>query len=121
MDFSNRNLWTRSAALAFAAIAATGCAPKARDDRPAVVDSLIARLEAAPKANPPASIWRYRYKGALVYYVPPSCCDIPSELYDQAGNVICSPDGGLTGKGDGRCPDFFAARTDEVAVWKDPR
>jgi hypothetical protein len=56
-----------------------------------------------------------------VYYVPSKCCDVPSVLYDSAGAVVCSPDGGITGKGDGRCTDFFDARRDEVVVWRDPR
>jgi hypothetical protein len=85
------------------------------------VDSLIAALEAAPKKDPPATVWRYSYKGDLVFYVPPSCCDVPSELYDTAGTLLCAPDGGFTGKGDGRCPDFFATRTNGKRLWSDPR
>jgi hypothetical protein len=82
---------------------------------------LIESHESAPPANPPASIWRYRYKDRVVFYVPPSCCDLPSELYDIEGNLICGPDGGLTGKGDGKCPDFFEQRQEELRVWGDPR
>lgn len=97
------------------------CASTRRDERPAAIADLISRLEAEPKKNPPATVWRYRYNGALVWYVPPSCCDVPSELYDSAGRVICAPDGGLTGSGDGRCADFFEARTEGVEVWTDRR
>src|SRR5688500_14103807 len=104
-----------------------GCAspssssPQPPAPEPAFVARLIATYEAEPVANPPRSIWRYDYRGSAVYYVPPVCCDVPSALYDTTGTAICSPDGGLTGRGDGRCPDFFERRTGEALVWRDPR
>ena len=64
-----------------------------------------------PVANPPASVTRYDYKGNTVYFVPQRCCDIFSDLYDAEGNIIGHPDGGITGQGDGRVPDFFQERT----------
>jgi hypothetical protein len=85
------------------------------------VDALIARFEAEPVANPPHRILSYRYREQTVYYVPPSCCDQPSTLYDQIGEVLCSPDGGMTGRGDGRCEDFSRLRSDEALVWADSR
>lgn len=107
--------------LAVLSITSAACGPVAREERPRVADSLIAVLEAAPKKDPPATVWSYTYKGGLVLYVPPSCCDVPSELYDTAGTLLCSPDGGFTGKGDGRCPDFFATRTSGKRLWADSR
>jgi hypothetical protein len=98
-----------------------GCAATGREDLPAFVVKLIEQHEAAPKSNPPGSIWRYDYQGRVVYYVPPVCCDVPSKLYDSDGNVICSPDGGLTGAGDGKCPDFFERRAKGLQVWRDNR
>ena len=71
--------------------------------------------------NPPAKIYSYRYKGETVYYIPQRCCDIMSILYDKNCNIICSPDGGISGKGDGQCPDFFTSRTDEKLLWEDNR
>jgi hypothetical protein len=75
----------------------------------------------SPAANPPASITRYEYQGHVVYYVPPRCCDVASTLYDEKGAVICQPDGGFTGRGNNKCPDFFDARSKAQLVWKDPR
>src|SRR5688572_6027645 len=72
-------------------------------DTPAWLTTLIAQLESQPVANPPASIAQYEYKGQTVYYLPPRCCDVPSTLYSATGAVICAPDGGMTGNGDGRC------------------
>ena len=83
--------------------------------------ALIHRLENEPVANPPTSLVQYGYKGQVVYYVPPRCCDIFGDLYDASGNIIGHPDGGITGQGDGRVPDFLAERENERIVWKDER
>ena len=102
-------------------IVLSGCAPSARTENPAWVDELIRKFQSEPAGNPPQSIWRYDYNGQTVYYVPPQCCDQFSALYDASGKEICAPDGGLTGRGDGRCPDFFAKRSGEKLVWQDTR
>ncbi len=83
--------------------------------------NLVRKLEKEPVANPPASLVQYGYKGQVVYYVPPRCCDIFSDLYDSDGNIIGHPDGGITGQGDGRVPDFLTERENERIVWKDQR
>ncbi len=88
---------------------------------PPWLDSLIARLESEPVANPPAYIARYRYRGRTVYYLPGRCCDVWSVLFEATGSVLCHPDGGISGGGDHRCTDFFAARTDERIIWRDSR
>ena len=82
---------------------------------------LIQQLESQPVANPPAFIARYEYRDGVVYYILPRCCDIPSNLYNAAGTIVCHPDGGFSGAGDGRCADFFTARSNEKVLWRDPR
>lgn len=82
---------------------------------------LVRKLEKAPVANPPASLVQYGYKGRVVYYVPPRCCDIFSDLYDANGKVIGHPDGGITGQGDGRVTDFLKERENDRIAWKDQR
>jgi hypothetical protein len=114
-----RNAW--QAGIAVLSFAVGGGATAAGVDWPPFVDGLIAQQQAGPKKNPPGRIWHYRYQGQAVFYVPPSCCDVPGELYSADGTRLCSPDGGMTGGGDGKCPDFFDARSDEVLVWADPR
>ncbi len=81
----------------------------------------IETFKSKPVGNPPAEIWKYDYKGKLVYYFIPQCCDMMSELVDENGEKICSPDGGITGRGDGKCTDFFEMRKNEELVWKDTR
>ncbi|WP_018478502.1 DUF6970 domain-containing protein [Pontibacter roseus] len=85
------------------------------------MEDKIRELKAKDVRNPPAAVWQYEYDGQTVYYIPPYCCDVPSQLYDSNCNLICSPDGGFTGRGDGKCNDFFEKRTNERLVWKDAR
>lgn len=83
---------------------------------------VIASLECEPKGFAPAEVWRYTYKGQVVYFIPVhDCCDYFSELYDEAGKLVCYPDGGIGGGGDGQCPDFLTERTDATLIWQDPR
>lgn len=91
------------------------------DDVPAWVAGLIRQMEAEPVADPPALVARYEYRGGRVYYVPPRCCDVYGTLYDASGTVLCHPDGGFAGNGDGRCPDFFEERRSEKIIWRDRR
>jgi hypothetical protein len=88
---------------------------------PEWLSELIATMKAEPVRNPPGKVVRYEYQGQTVYYLAAECCDQLSTLYDADGNVICSPDGGIGGKGDGRCTDFLDARQGGDVVWEDPR
>ena len=99
----------------------SGCLQASSPGNPAWVDKLIEQFENDPVANPPLSIWRYDYNGQAVYFVPAHCCDIFSVVYDESGNTLCAPDGGITGREDGKCPDFFSARTNEQLIWQDDR
>jgi hypothetical protein len=99
-----------------------GCAAApTQTGNPEWVDQLIEAFQNEPVGNPPQSIWRYEYNGQVVYYVPAQCCDMFSSLYDADGNVICAPNGGIAGTGDGRCPDFNSQRSQETLIWEDPR
>ncbi|MBD2718202.1 hypothetical protein H6G99_04470 [Synechococcus sp. FACHB-909] len=82
---------------------------------------LIGQLKAQPPGNPPQTVWRYRYRGQVVYYLPPQCCDQMSTLFDAEGRVIAAPDGGLTGRGDGRAGDFHERRREGLLLWRDLR
>ena len=117
------SLWQRSYLLILGLVLAA-CATQPlnppNDDQP-WLKSVIASIEQEPVWNPPARITRYMYKGTSVFYLAPHCCDIRSKLYDANGTVLCEPDGGITGKGDGKCDDFMATRTEEHLVWRDPR
>jgi hypothetical protein len=105
--------------LPHAQVAAPGQAPQVKP--PEWLTALIKTIESEAVSNPPSRIIEFQYRGQTVYYRPPRCCDIPGELYDAKGAVMCSPDGGFTGRGDGKCADFFDKRTDEKIVWTDKR
>jgi hypothetical protein len=106
-------------------VLAAGCMsstePTEEPTAPPWVLKLIAEFLLQPVGNPPQSIWQYEFSGKTVYYVPPQCCDMFGLLYDADGTYICAPDGGIDGRGDRRCPDFRAERTNERLVWKDSR
>jgi hypothetical protein len=95
--------------------------PAAPASQPAWLSDLIVQLESQPVANPPAYISRSVYRNQTVYYLPARCCDISSNLYDVDGKILCHPDGGFAGQGDGRCSSFLSEKSDEQVVWRDPR
>jgi hypothetical protein len=102
-------------------LAACGAQPAQQPQVPAAVSAIIEDLKNQPVANPPAYVASYEYSGQVVYYVPPRCCDIFGNLYDGQGQLICHPDGGIAGHGDGRCPDFLSQRKNETILWRDTR
>ena len=85
------------------------------------LDGLTQEISAARLTDPPSQILTYRYRQQTVFYRPPYCCDIPGVLYDGTGAVMCYPSGGLGGKGDGQCEDFFRTRSNCALVWRDAR
>ncbi len=85
---------------------------------PAIINQKQATFSAEKVSNPPQTIYIYTYHGDRVYFIPAKCCDKMSELFDSSGNLIGHPDGGITGKGDGKCSDFFDTRTNEILFYK---
>ncbi|MEP7128681.1 MAG: hypothetical protein ABI729_07430 [Chitinophagales bacterium] len=102
-------------------IQAKSCDKNAAGKIPECIQQMIVTYQSKPKQNPSASIYQYDYNGQKVYYVVAPCCDQLNTLYDANCTVICHPDGGFTGKGDGKCNDFNTAKTNEVLIWKDER
>ncbi len=112
-----------AAALVVGALTLGALAPPllASPAAPPWLERLIGQIKARPPGNPPQSVWRYLYRGQVVYYLPPQCCDQMSTLFDAEGRVIAAPDGGLTGRGDGRAGDFHQLRRQGLLLWRDPR
>ncbi|GAB3339065.1 hypothetical protein GCM10027299_51700 [Larkinella ripae] len=88
--------------------------------RPDCIQRVIEQLRQEVVWNPPASVYRYDFKGQEVYYIPARCCDLPS-LVIAGCDTLCAPDGGFTGNGDGRCPDFAGNAQNRVLIWQDER
>ncbi|MBD1397417.1 hypothetical protein H9Q13_09590 [Pontibacter sp. JH31] len=102
-------------------VAGEKASEQAKPQPTAWLSEMIRGLKEDSVANPPAKVYRYTYNEQEVYYLTGRCCDIPSKVYDVDGNLLCEPDGGITGKGDGRCPDFLDTRTNETLIWEDKR
>jgi len=66
------------------------------------------------RANRPVA--RHVIDGNIYYYLRSPCCDAPNFLYDQNGKYVCAPDGGLSGLGDGRCPNLRLDHSSGVVV-----
>lgn len=73
------------------------------------------------KKNPspvPITIAQYRYRNQTVYYLSPMVADGFSQLFNINHKLICAPEGGITGKGDGQCPNFFQQANNKVILFK---
>ena len=91
------------------------------DSVPMCIKEIIKKLESEPVRNPPGTVRSYSFRGKTVYYIPPNCCDQFSDLHDDSCQIIAHPDGGNTGKGDGRLPTFSKETTNEKLIWEDKR
>ena len=69
-------------------------------------------------SNSPLEIWSYQYNNQIVYLAMGDCCDQYDQVYTSDCSLLCAPSGGLTGKGDGKCPDFYDKATKGVLIWK---
>lgn len=85
---------------------------------PSCMQKMIDSFKTVPKHEQPQKVMQYRYKGKLVYYVNAHCCDFFNALYDSNCNLMGYPDGGFTGKGDGKFPDFAKSVTEEKVIWE---
>jgi hypothetical protein len=84
---------------------------------PACIKNKIDSFKAKDAHERPQKVVEYTYKGKKVYYVVMPCCDFFNEVYDAKCNFLGSPDGGFTGKGDGKIPDFFTEAKGEKLIW----
>src|SRR6476469_1780570 len=88
------------------------------DEMPACLESTIKTLSSDPSQGIPQSISRYTYKGQTVYYVRAACCDKYNIVYDSNCNILGYPDGGFSGRGDGKMLDFKTNATGGEVIWR---
>jgi hypothetical protein len=88
---------------------------------PLCIKTMIEKMKAEPVTNPPGKLYSYTYNNKTVYYVPAICCDFFSDLYDDSCKIIAHPDGGFTGRGDGKVKDFNEAKKNGKLIWEDKR
>jgi hypothetical protein len=89
-----------------------------KDSLPACVRGLINKAMNEQPPTTPLQVDEYSFNSKTVYLVTPPCCDFFNEVYDDSCKIICAPSGGITGKGDGKCPDFFKSATFVKTLWK---
>ncbi len=88
---------------------------------PDCIQKMISDISNDPVQNPPRKIFSYTYKGQIVYYLTSVCCDQYSNLYNDRCELLGHPDGGFTGRGDGKFPNFQKEAINEKLVWADKR
>ncbi|HQQ99265.1 MAG TPA: hypothetical protein PLA61_00435 [Ferruginibacter sp.] len=89
-----------------------------KDTIPPCVRMKIDSFKLKEKHEQPQKVTEYTYKGKKVYYVTMPCCDFFNEVYDDKCNYLGAPDGGFTGRGDGKIPDFAQEAKNEKVIWQ---
>ena len=84
---------------------------------PACIESIFNSMSSETNGSP-QSVTRYTFNNQTVYYLVSPCCDKYNIVYDSACNILGYPDGGFTGKGDGKMSDFKTGATNGKVVWK---
>lgn len=87
-------------------------------DLPLCLETKIKDMAADSSKGLPQSVILYNYKGKTVYYLVAACCDKFNIVFDSACNVLGYPDGGFTGRGDGKMLDFHSEAKDGKVVWE---
>ena len=88
----------------------------ATNEMPTCLQSIISNM-AAELNGSPQFVSSYSYKDQTVYYLVSPCCDKYNVVYDSNCNILGYPDGGYTGKGDGKMLDFANKATNKKVVW----
>ena len=87
------------------------------NELPACMETIIKSMSSDPTQGTPQSVSRYTYKAQTVYYVMSACCDKYNIVYDSNCNILGYPDGGFSGRGDGKMIDFKTNATNEKVIW----
>ena len=90
---------------------------KVTNDLPACLRAKIDSMAANPNIGSPQSVTRYSYHDKTVYYLRAHCCDKYNLVIDTNCDLLGHPDGGFTGRGDGKMRDFFKEAKDGKVVW----
>lgn len=107
--------------LLLATVVTKDCSKEKPSGLPKCVQLRIEAIKKEPRWNPPAQVDEYRYKGKTVYLFSADCCDQFTVVMDSECQYMCAPAGGLTGKGDRKCDDFFTEAQLVKTAWKDQR
>ncbi len=69
---------------------------------------IIKLMQKSDKELAASEVWLWKTAEKDYYYFRflKNCDDCFHNLYDDQCNFVCAPDGGITGAGDGQCPEF---------------
>ncbi len=87
-------------------------------EMPSCLEAKIEMMKSDPAEGEPLSISKYNYKAQAVYYMVSPCCDKYNIVYDSVCNILGYPDGGYTGKGDGKMSGFLKEATNKKIIWE---
>src|SRR4030095_10907770 len=91
-----------------------------KDKLPSCIQGLIDKGLSNSPPDAPIKVDEYTYNGQRVFLFTAPCCDHYNVLYDENCKEICAPSGGITGKGDGKCPEFDKNATFVKTAWTNP-
>ncbi|MBS3098323.1 eight-cysteine-cluster domain-containing protein [Candidatus Woesearchaeota archaeon] len=94
----------------------SGCAQEKPTQEDKFVKDLIAKEE-GEQLGTIELVEKCIYKDQTIYHLVAGCCDFFNGVYNKNSDKICST-GGLTGRGDGKCPDFFERRKNCELIWE---
>lgn len=88
------------------------------DGMPGCLHVIIKEMSNDLSEGMPLSVTQFSYHGQKVYYMVAPCCDKYNIVYDSACTILGYPDGGFTGRGDGKMPDFEKEAINPKVIWK---
>lgn len=89
-------------------------------ETPTCIENKIEAIKNNNVTNPPTQVWKWEDNGNTYFYITSNCCDQYNFLYTNNCEVVCAPDGGITGNGDGNCPTF-STNIVKTLIWQDDR
>lgn len=80
------------------------------------IDDYVAKAQKNELEQNPTEIKEYTFNGETVYLSIMPCCDRLNIIHSVTGEELCKT-GGITGKGDNKCPEFYKEAKLIKTIW----